>query len=120
MSTGINPKVEATQNIFKSLVYDNFINYLLTLAKSVPWLSPLMFILTPLIRYVSDKAYKYFVLFFDVQAIKIMDNKAQSHYEQESIKLYIIAHEKGINSNEFIKSREVAAIAQSKFTMFHF
>ena len=72
--------------------------------------------ISSIINYFGDLLFSGFVLVVDVGAIQLLNTQHQSVYNDASLKLKIIAHDKGIESDEFKNAREVAKISMSKFT----
>lgn len=120
MTTQVNQTLTNAENIFKSLVWDNFLNAeLAALYTAYPYLIPFKFIISGIVKIVSNKIFNALVLFTDVTTIKLLDDRAEAAFKTESIKLQIIASNEGITSDTFIKARDAAALAQSAFTQFH-
>lgn len=53
-----------------------------------------------------------------IELIVFRNKESQSKHEKESLELYKIAQEKGIDSDEFKKQNEIATEALSKFVRF--
>lgn len=100
----------AIENIFKSLVWDNVVStYTAYVFVQVPFLNvPVIRELTAyLIKTVSDGFFSVGRLFTDMTAIKIIEPILLDKYQKESIRLSIIAHNSGIDSEEFKKEKEI-------------
>ena len=64
---------------------------------------------------ISSQIYKQLILLVDISAIKLVNEAHQKAFDTESLRLKVIAHEKGIDSDEFLKARETAVAALSAF-----
>lgn len=69
-----------------------------------------------LINILADWLYNQFILLVDITSIKLLNAEHQAAYDKASLQLKIIAIDKGVNSDDFKKAREVAKLAFSKFT----
>ncbi len=109
------------EKIFKDLIWNPIIKAgEVALAVHVPFLAlPVIKQLDEyLIENLTDWVFKQVVLFIDISAIQLVNEVHQHEYEKLSIGLKIIAHDKGVDSNEFKDARERAKLALSKFTRF--
>lgn len=68
------------------------------------------------VQVISDALFNQLILFIDITAIKLVNSAHQSAYDRASIELAVIAQDKGIESDEFKKARDVAKAALSQFT----
>lgn len=71
------------------------------------------------IKKVSGWFFLQIRLFIDITGVRLINNEYQTAFEKASVVLKIIAHDKGIDSNEFKAARENAKAALSKFTQFN-
>lgn len=78
-------------------------------------LSAIQSVQDSIIGKLSDAIYAQVVTVIDVTAIRFMDDAHQSAYEKACSKLLVIAHDKGIDSQEFINARDNAKKALSQF-----
>ena len=100
----------AIENIFKSLIWDNVVSLFLTYAfAEVPILNlPILHGLTVyFVTLITDGIFMIGRYVTDMTSIKIVEPILLSKYETESIRLGIIAHNSGIDSDEFKKEREI-------------
>lgn len=107
------------EQIFKSLVWDNAIKAgQVALVGAVPFFGlPVINTITNwFIGIVTNWIYKIIVLFIDIEAIKLVNAVHQAQYDAASVRLKIIAIDRGINSDEFKKARDEAKAALSKLT----
>lgn len=119
MPDTVNPELTAIQEAFKATVWNNAITALKTAiytavpALNIPVLSS---IVSGVINLFAGKLYKYLVLQVDIGAIRLTNTRYHYEYVQASKKLLAIANNQGIESDEFKKARDEAAIALSHFT----
>jgi hypothetical protein len=111
----------ALEELFKNAVWDNLVAAgLSALFLELPWLA--VWPLGPVIRVItktfSDKLFAALQLLVDLQAITFQNTASKKAFENEAVKLKIIAMDKGINSPEFQKAKEDAKIALSKMVRF--
>jgi hypothetical protein len=67
----------------------------------------------------SDWIFGQIIKFIDITAIKLSNAAHEAAYNDASLKLKIIAHDKGVDSPEFLEARSAAKDALSRFTMFN-
>lgn len=121
MTTEANRPLTNAENIFKTLVWDPIIlsgeTYLFA---NVPFLNlPVINqIDRGILNLAADWLFEQIRTLVDVTAIKLVNHDHQVAYDDASIQLMVIAHDKGINSDEFTKARDAAKVALSKFTQF--
>lgn len=121
MTDSAYPGLTTAEKIFKELIWDPAIKGgELALETYVP------FFALPVIKQIdeitigtiTDWIYSQIVLAVDIVAIKLVNAEHQAAYESASLKLKIIALEKGNTSNEYLQARTDALAALSKFTHF--
>lgn len=117
MSESVNPKLTAVEDIFKGGVWNPIENAAkAALFVEVPWLK--IWPLGPLVSYAldrySEKVFNGFRTDADVAAIQLLNQSRKLEFVQASVKLKILALDKGANSPEFQKAKDdaIAAIAQ--------
>lgn len=109
------------EDLFKSLVWDLILKAVIdAICAAVPLLAfpPVKWILSFLITKFTDQFYEAVKLQIDMQSIIIKNAEHLSAYNKASATLKIIAHDKGIDSEEFKNARENAKLALSKFVRF--
>lgn len=121
MTNTAYPELDRVQAIFKGLVWSNIVDA--TLAAffiKYPFLKvwPVEQIIRYLVNRWSDELYGIAKLTMDVTAIRLMNAIHLAEYEKASIRLKIIAIDRGIESDEFKKARESYRLSLSKFTHF--
>lgn len=119
MTIQTNPPLSQAEQIFKDLVWDPAVEAGQALLFSqVPFLGgPVIGTLSrSLISTISNWFFTQIKLFVDVSAIKLNNADHQAAFDKASLVLKVIAHDKGIDSNEFKAARENAKIALAKFT----
>jgi hypothetical protein len=115
------PGLSKAEEIFKDLIWDNAIEAaLVALFAAAPYLAvpPLKTIISGIIRLVGDTFFKYIRLIVDVNAISLVNKQHQANFEAISVKLRVLAYQKGIESNEFKKAKAEAKVAFAKFVKF--
>lgn len=121
MTTSAYAPLTVAQQIFKDLIWTPMIQAGETYIEAeVPALAlPVVKQLDEYtINAVTDYAFNALMLVIDVEVIKLVNSAHQSAYDSASVQLLIVAQEKGITSDEFIKARDAAALALSAFTRF--
>lgn len=121
MSTEANKTLSLGESIFKKLVWDKAVDAgLASMFASNPWLAAWPF--GPLVKALTDKFSEYVfnstTLFVDVTDIKLSNKEHQDTFIKSSITLSIIAHDKGVQSDEYKTALKNAMDAMSKFTRF--
>lgn len=109
------------QAMFKDLVWDNAVEALrVIIFTRAPYLNfwPVKQIISAILTSFSDKLYSSIVLVADISLIKFKNEQHKRQFEAESIRLAVIAQNKGIDSQEFKDARQAAKIALSRFTRF--
>lgn len=110
-------------NLFKDLVYDTLVKQAVSklLSKmvgvvTIPIFGPFIgSAISFLITYVANLIYAPLDEFVDMKQIVLKDKDLQKKYDTESLKLKVIAQEKGIDSPEFKKERDVSKQALANF-----
>ena len=105
-------------DLFKDLVWDNLINAaLVELHAAVPWttIPPLSWIIDYIVRLFADKLYFGAKLFIDISTIPIINEELKREFGHSEVKLKIIAHNSGIDSEEFKNARKKNVVLLSKF-----
>lgn len=121
MTENANPGLGIGEGLFKDLFWDLSVQAALTaLFAYVPVLNvwPLRGIVTGIITLFTDKMYSLMKLLIDVTAIKFTNGEHQRAFDSAAVKLKIIAHDRGIDSDEFRKAREDAKASLSRFVRF--
>lgn len=121
MSDQANPKLEAAESIFKSLLWDTTVEGLLAhIYASAPWLTlwPLKQVTSGLVTLATDKFYSILKTFVDVETISFVNAEHAKAYDSASLKLKVIALEKGVDSEEFRKAKDDAKAALSQLVRF--
>lgn len=102
--------VDPLSTIFKSLVWDVAIKkYSFELLASLA-ISPTGFlgiVITKAIIHLTEKLYPIFTKMIKVGEVKLSNEVHQRIYEKAQYKLKVIAIEKGIDSDEFKKQRDI-------------
>jgi hypothetical protein len=109
------------REIFKSIVWDLALEVeLAALFLWAPFLSvwPLRQVISGVAKMLSDKFFNALTLFVDVTDIKLKNKEHHEAYVRESVKLAVVLHEKGINSDEYKTQREASKLTMSRFTRF--
>jgi len=123
MSNQVNQNLETVKDVFKSVAWDNVTEaaFALIIAE-VPWLGvPIIKSFSKLIfNFFTERLFQAVSLALDIGAIKILNPIAQKEYERESLRLYVIAREKGLNSEEYRRNRNEAKISLSRFVRYNF
>lgn len=70
------------------------------------------------IEQVAEYLFSQLVTLIDVTAIRLVNAEHQVAYDQASLKLKVIAHDQGINSDAFKAARDDAKKALSQFVRF--
>lgn len=118
MAESVNRTLTTIENNFKSVVVDNLVKAeLAALYADQPWTAvwPIRPILEAIANFVVARLYKALALVVDIADIKIVDSITEREYKQVSVRLAVIAHNKGVDSDEFRKAREDAKAALSAF-----
>jgi len=106
---------------FKSLIWDSLVKAaLVKLFVAFPFLNiwPLSWFIKYFSEKYSDQLYVMIEKFVDVSAIVLKNETAKNEYNVQSVKLLIIAREKGIDSKEFKDAREIAKTKLAAFIQF--
>lgn len=121
MTNSANPDLQKFEDIFHDLVWSNLTNVGLgILFYEVPWLA------LPVIKQVvtflgtrfSESLYSVTKKTVDIGVIKLLSIEHAKALDKAAVTLRIIAHDKGISSDEFKFAKDNAKIALSKFTRF--
>lgn len=95
-------------DLFKDLVYDNLVKAAIErLFLAAPFLAwgPFGVIVTHYLTKFANLLYEVTKTFVIVESIPIKNEALRKEYDRASVKLKIIAGEKGINSTEFKEAR---------------
>lgn len=106
---------------FKSLIWDSLVKAaLVNLFAVFPFLNiwPISWFIKYFINKYSDQLYSMVETFIDIKEIVLRNEQAKKEYNLQSIKLHIIAKQKGIESNEFKDARKLAKIRLAAFVKF--
>ena len=121
MTTGADENLDHAEMIFKSLLWDPLVQsvilYVLASLHLTFW--PVRPAVSALFKTLGDELYDHLKLAIDVGAIVFVNREHETAYQKASVTLKIIAHDKGVDSDEFKKAREEAKIALSKFVRFN-
>lgn len=111
MTDSVDPVLSTIEDIFKNVIWDNSIDALLLLA---PWTQ--LPVLRPVISFVShllgDALFAVVRKGLDVGVINLKEFAHKEAYESSSIKLRVLALDKGMDSPEYKTAR---ADAKAKF-----
>lgn len=121
MASSYSP-MNLAETTFKSLVWDTLLTASIAdLKANVPAFNlwPLSVLTDKTAALLSNYLFDKIRLVVDVADMNMVNEAHETAYQQASIKLMIIAHDKGINSNEFIQAREDAKKALSTFVHFN-
>jgi hypothetical protein len=119
MSGTAYPPLTAIEDAFKSLVWDVGVSAVLTYYLG-GWLSiPVVGTVTKFIlTTITDGVFAAVRMVVDIEAVVLVNAQHKAEYQDASIKLAVIAHDKGINSPEFKAERENAKVSLAKFVSF--
>jgi hypothetical protein len=108
-------------DLFKNLVWDVWVKAVLgRLFAAVPlfgW-GPIGFFVTSMVMKFTDALYSSIKEFINIEAIEFRNKEFGKAYATASVKLKIIAREKGIDSPEFRSARDADKIALSNLARF--
>lgn len=122
MTTTVNPTLSLSEQLFFDLVWSPLVDAgIAALDAEVPAFAvwPLSTLTNSTIHALSSYLFSQIKLLVDVTAIQLINDAHESAYQAASLKLAIIAHDKGVDSNEFIQARNAAKIALSQFVHFN-
>lgn len=108
-------------DLFKSLVWDNLVKAALgRLFAAIPFLGwgPVGYVVTWIVVKYTDLFYEAMKELVDLQLIVFKNELAKKEYTIAAIHLRELAKTLGDQSDEFLKAREEAKLALSKFTRF--
>lgn len=115
------PALDLAQGLFKRLVWDPMIvSATAALFAAAPWLAtwPLGPIVRSLILRFTDKLYALLDKVVDLQVIVLVNAAHRAEYERASVKLKLLAKDKGIDSPEFKEARDAAKVSLAKFVSY--
>lgn len=117
------PKLTIAENIFKNVVWDNLTASALVALFAAPgcgWMAlwPMRQIITGTATLITDQLFKILRLYVDLTAIALINAEHKRAFDAAAVKLKVIAHDRGIDSDEFKKAREVAKADFAKFVAF--
>jgi hypothetical protein len=118
MTDSVSKELTIAENIFKNLVWDNIIALeTKALLAQAPYLNiwPLNEIISSILSMVGNKVFDTIKLSIDLESITLMNKIYQAEFTNTSLRLKILAHDKGIDSPEFKEARENAKKILSKF-----
>ena len=115
MTNSAYPGLTQAEDLFKTLVWDPLIK---SLAFATFGVSIFGSVLTYVATSFSDILYGQIRLLIDVEAIALVNAQHKIEYKNASLKLKVIAHDKGSNSPEYFKAREEAMASLAKFVSF--
>ena len=108
-------------DLFRSLVWDNLVKAAIKrIFMAVPFLTmgPLGSVTTFIITKITDKLYVVLKESVDLQVIVFKNKKLGKEFGRASVKLKIIANERGVDSNEFKEQREIHKKRLANFVHF--
>lgn len=108
-------------DLFKDLAWDSLVNALLMwLFAQAPWLAwgPLRLVTTFVITHLTDKLYSLLDGAADMTRIVFRNEAHQREYERASVRLKILARDKGAESEEFRNARAEHRAALSDLVRF--
>lgn len=109
------------EGLFKALVWDALVKAAIArLFAAVPFLAwgPVGFLVSHLLTKFADKLFEAASMAIAMEKIILTNEAHLKEYERASVKLKIIAREKGIESPEFKEARDAEKAALSKFVQF--
>jgi hypothetical protein len=121
MSDVANPTLSLIEDLIKKGLWDVLVRAKLeALFIAAPWLNiwPLRQITTGLAQLVTDDLFNEFRKWVDVTALPIINLELRKKFDQAAVTLAVIAHEKGIESPEFLNARETAHEAFARFVRY--
>lgn len=121
MTTSVNPSLETAESLFKELVWDSIVKAATQACfVAIPMLGawPLRSIVTWIIGQFSNQMFKAAKLTLDLQAIGFINAAHKRAFDSAMVTLKIIAHDKGVESDDFKKAKENAKAALSEFTRY--
>lgn len=95
--------------IFKNLIWDSLVKLALSrLFAAIPWLGwgPIGVLVGWIVGMFADQIYDALKLAVNMQVIVFRNEKLKAAYDKASVQLRIVAHDKGIESEEFRLERE--------------
>lgn len=114
MTTEVNPTLGNVENVIKKLAWDTSVRITLVRMGLDFW--PIRDVVTVF----TDKLWEIQREAFDVKVIEWLNAAHQAEYDKSCVILKIIAHDKGIESPEFLKAKEAAREAMDNyFTINH-
>jgi hypothetical protein len=111
MTNEVNKQLTITEQIFKDIVWDTALK-----AATVNYPVLAVWPISAFVNTISNYIFSGVKQVVDVGAIELLNSAHQSAYQKSSITLAVIAHDKGINSLEFINARKAALDAMAVFT----
>lgn len=122
MTEGISKPLDQAENIFKLGVWDTLVTAgEVFLFSKLPFLSiwPLKGAVSYLLKIFSENIYSSFKILIDVNAIALLNLEHKKAFDQESVKLKIIAQDYGIDSEQFKIERENAKKVLAQFVSYN-
>jgi hypothetical protein len=102
---------EQGTDLFKVLVWDSLVKFAISrLFAARPFLSwgPVGVIVGWALNLLADKLYAAADEFVDMTVIPIRNTALRAAYDRESVRLKLLARDKGLGSAEYLKAREDA------------
>lgn len=121
MSETAYSPLDVVEDVFKKIVWDNLVQGgLAYVFLQVPALNlwPLRPVITSIVTMFADRLFAATKEAIDLEAIQFVNVEHALTYQAASVKLKILAHDRGTYSPEFIKARENAKQALSAFSQF--
>ena len=114
--------VDVADGIFKSLVWDVLVKSIiarLIIALSISPQGFLALTLSKIVTSLAEKIYPTVIRLVKISSIKFKDEIDQRAYEKAALLLSVVAIEKGINSDEFKKQRDIEHSKQAELVIFN-
>ena len=112
MGDFVNQPIKRAEDIFKEIVWDNFVTAALVSLKINVW--PL----NSIVRIITDKFYEFFRTSFDIQTIAFLNSVHKAEFEKAVITLKVIGADYGPESENYKNAKENAKNALSKFVRY--
>jgi len=118
MSESVNKTLTDIQKIFKEIVWDIGIKWFKATARTtLPFLNwPILStVFESLVNKGSEWLFDKIIVSIDVSYIRFIDPIHRAAFDEAQLKLKLIAHTKGVESEEFKKARDEAKSRLSTF-----
>jgi hypothetical protein len=107
---------------FKVFVWDALVQIAIQrLFKAIPWLGfgPVGVVVSWVAGMLAEQLYDAAKLVIDLKTVAFVNEVHRKAYENASIKLAVLAHDKGIDSDEFKVARDEHKKALHQFVLFN-